>query len=341
MIEFVTGNIFDSDTEALVNTVNCDGYMGKGLAYQFKLKYPKNNEDYIRACKSGNLKIGKVHYYKEMDKVIINFPTKDKWREKSKIEYIESGLDDFIILIDSLNIMSVAIPPLGSGNGGLNWIEVKSLIEDKLYNLSKSKDILIYEPSKNYSIQPLIEPKLSLSALILMQIKMNLLEFNNFRLQKTAYIMDILLDKKYFKFKKYKYGPYDHSIDIISKNISEFQKFHNVQTDKAYIISINTQISKKTVNTLDIMMPALKKSTEFVNRIKSDTVLECISTILFIIDNNNITSEEQIVSKFKEWSKRKETIFKRADIIKGVNYLIDESLIYKDLLQFKINKNYE
>lgn len=81
MIEFVTGNIFDSGADCLINTVNCEGFMGKGIAYQFKMRFPQNNIDYVKACKSGKLKIGTIHYYKEDGVWIVNFPTKDKWRE--------------------------------------------------------------------------------------------------------------------------------------------------------------------------------------------------------------------------------------------------------------------
>ena len=93
MFFYTTGDLLQSDAEALVNTVNCEGYMGKGIAYQFKLKFPNNNKDYVKACKNGTLRPGKLHVYKESEKIIINFPTKDKWREKSRMEYIEDGLD--------------------------------------------------------------------------------------------------------------------------------------------------------------------------------------------------------------------------------------------------------
>lgn len=129
MLTYTTGDLLKSGAEALVNTVNCEGYMGKGIAYQFKLQFPKNNEDYVRACKSGALAIGKLHYYKEKDKTIINFPTKNRWREKSHMEYIGKGLDQLVVLIQNLDLSSIAIPPLGSGNGGLIWAEVKLLIE--------------------------------------------------------------------------------------------------------------------------------------------------------------------------------------------------------------------
>ena len=120
MLNYTTGDLLKSDAEALVNTVNCEGFMGKGIAYQFKLQYPQNNEDYVRACRSGALAIGKLHYYKEKGKIIINFPTKDKWREKSRMEYIEKGLDELVVLARDLGLTSIAIPPLGSGNGGLD-----------------------------------------------------------------------------------------------------------------------------------------------------------------------------------------------------------------------------
>ena len=88
MIRYTTGNIFESNAKCLVNTVNCEGYMGKGIAYQFKMRFPENNRDYVRACKYGNLRIGTIHYYIENGILIVNFPTKDKWREKSQMYYI-------------------------------------------------------------------------------------------------------------------------------------------------------------------------------------------------------------------------------------------------------------
>lgn len=103
MLFYTTGDLLQSNADALVNTVNCEGYMGKGIAYQFKLRFPENNVDYIKACKNGQLKPGKLHYFRECGKIIINFPTKNKWREKSKIEYIETGLDNLSLSIADLN----------------------------------------------------------------------------------------------------------------------------------------------------------------------------------------------------------------------------------------------
>lgn len=117
MIQYVKGNMFECNADCLVNTVNCEGYMGKGVAYQFKVRLPENNKSYIKECKTGELTVGKVHHYMEDGITIINFPTKNKWRENSRIEYIEKGMNFFVELLPQLDVRKIAIPPLGCGNG--------------------------------------------------------------------------------------------------------------------------------------------------------------------------------------------------------------------------------
>lgn len=337
MFIYTTGNLLESNATALVNTVNCEGYMGKGIAYQFKLRYPGNNADYIKACKSGKLSPGKLHYYVEDEKTIINFPTKNKWREKSKIEYIQTGLDELKKLIITLNLKSIAIPPLGSGNGGLCWLDVKPIIEQKLYSLSTTVDFYIYEPSKHYSTTPSVEPNLSISALVLMEIKHNLKKFNRLRLQKCAYFVNIFSGKKYFNFVPYKYGPYDHSIDIISKKIKEFQEFHNTSnTDEAKAILYNKIVSEKVDNTISELSPAIIQACNFVNSISSDHVLECVSTICFLIEQNNVISEADIILGFKSWSDEKAKKFSIEDISYCIKELYSYGLIEKNLIGYQI-----
>ena len=113
LIKYTTGDMFQSGAECLVNTVNCEGYMGKGVAYQFKLKFPENNKAYIKACKDKTLHVGTIHTFVENGITIVNFPTKDKWRENSKISYIETALDVLVERLPGLHVKSVAIPPLG------------------------------------------------------------------------------------------------------------------------------------------------------------------------------------------------------------------------------------
>lgn len=131
---------------------------------------------------------------------------------------------------------------MGSGNGGLVWNDVKQVLAQKLEDTAKQVTIYIYEPSRNFATTPTQEPKLSTSALVLMELKGHLKKFNSLRLQKAAYFMDLFSSKKYFRFVAHKYGPYDHSIDIISKGIREFQQFHGTsstkEAEKFYLINL-------------------------------------------------------------------------------------------------------
>lgn len=337
MIIYTTGDLLNSPAEALVNTVNCEGYMGKGIAYQFKLKFPDNNKDYIKACKNGDLQIGRMHYFQEDNKTIINFPTKDRWRAKSKMEYIDKGLDALVPLIENLEIHSVAIPPLGAGNGGLDWAKVKTLINEKLSVFDENVKIYIYEPSRNYVSQPKTEPKLSLSALVLMNIKHNLNKFDTLRLQKTAFYMDVLSKENYFSFKKYKYGPYDNSISIISRNIKEFQQYHRVKnTNEAYEILYNKIVSEQVEKKLKILEPFIKQAAEYVNRIESNYELECLSTITYLIYEDVELTETEIIQKFKKWSEDKDNRFTEKDIIKGIEQLLEMHIIEKNLIGYNL-----
>ena len=147
-MKFKTGNIFDSDAEALVNAVNTVGIMGKGVALQFKERFPTNFKLYAAACKKDEVEIGKMFITATNSllspKWIINFPTKKHWIDKSSYSFIELGLDDLVGQIENLDIKSIAIPALGAGIGGLDWDTVKIIIENKLRHLNI--EITIFEP---------------------------------------------------------------------------------------------------------------------------------------------------------------------------------------------------
>lgn len=136
MITYVRTNIFESNAQILVNTVNTVGVMGKGLAKEFKRIYPDMFKQYQKFCEEGLLTVGKLQIYKTPNKWVLNFPTKANWRSPSKLEYIEQGLQKFVDNYERLGIKSIAFPMLGCGNGGLSWEdEVKPLMEKYLKNL--------------------------------------------------------------------------------------------------------------------------------------------------------------------------------------------------------------
>ncbi len=149
-MNYKKGNILESNTEVIVNPVNIVGVMGKSLALQFKQKFPTNYKIYKEACKNKTIDIGKLLLVDESTlekkKFILNFPTKNHWSNPSKIEYIEEGLKDLVRIIENNNFESMAIPALGCGLGGLEWENVKLLLEKYLGNL-EGIEIVIFEPN--------------------------------------------------------------------------------------------------------------------------------------------------------------------------------------------------
>jgi O-acetyl-ADP-ribose deacetylase (regulator of RNase III) len=150
MIEVTQGDILRANAEAIVNTVNCVGFMGRGIAAQFKRAYPENFRVYEAACKRGDVQPGRMLVYElagsTNPRFIINFPTKRHWRANSRIEDIESGLKALIREARSRNIRSIAVPPLGCGHGGLNWADVRPLIETAFADVPDVR-VLMYEPT--------------------------------------------------------------------------------------------------------------------------------------------------------------------------------------------------
>ncbi|HEY3260545.1 MAG TPA: macro domain-containing protein, partial [Pseudonocardiaceae bacterium] len=149
MIEFGNGNLLHAQVDALVNTVNTMGVMGKGVALQFKQAFPANFTAYKRACDIGEVRIGRMFVYDSTrrgpHRYVINFPTKQHWRSKSRLQDIEVGLDDLVRLIHELGVASIAVPALGCGNGGLNWNDVYPLIERALRPLPVRA--IVYPPA--------------------------------------------------------------------------------------------------------------------------------------------------------------------------------------------------
>ena len=149
MILYSKGDLLKADVEALVNAVNCVGVMGKGIALQFKQAFPGNFKAYEQACKQGKVKLGTMHVYEtglpSNPKYIINFPTKQHWKDKSDLQDVKDGLENLISVVQELNIKLIAIPPLGCGLGGLKWSDVQPLIENA-FQKDKGVTATIYLP---------------------------------------------------------------------------------------------------------------------------------------------------------------------------------------------------
>lgn len=223
MIEYTRGNLLEADVEALVNTVNTVGVMGKGIALMFKEAFPKNFAAYEAACKSQQVMTGRM-FVTEQDALlgprwIINFPTKQHWRARTRMEWIESGLEDLKRVIREQGIRSIALPPLGCGNGGLDWDMVRPRIEAALAELDDVQ-VLVFEPTAEYQnvakrsgVEKLTPARALIAELVrrywVLGIECSLLE-----VQKLAWLMERhilehgLKNPLVLQFQPHRYGPY-------------------------------------------------------------------------------------------------------------------------------------
>jgi len=251
------------------------------------------------------------------------------------MSYVQIGLDLLTLFIKEKGVKSIAVPPLGCGNGGLVWDEVKLLIEEKMSTISDECDVVVFAPSTSYKAVAKEAPKLNVSSLVLLQINMHLEKRGNLRLQKTGFFVNYYLGKEYFKFDKWKYGPYSHSIDVVARGIKEYQNYYNLKNSSdTYKIAYQAVVSKKTEEKLQKLYPAIEKATEYVNSIEDNHDLEGIATVLYLIQNYTEIDEERLLKLFKGWSEDKATRFTKQQILDCLSYLVETKIIDKNLCGF-------
>ena len=326
MIQFKIGNLLDSNAQALVNTVNTDGIMGKGIALQFKNQFPNNYKEYVKACKEGFISIGKLFVFEEDTllngkKLIINFPTKTTWRKPSEYSYIEMGLKDLVEIINKYNIKSIAIPPLGAGNGGLDWNIVKEML---LYHLEGLDcEIYVYEP--NNAIKEVLRkervpltPARAMLLSVLFELVKNGEFISEFSAEKVAYFLQRFGAKDVFKleFKKNFYGPYSSKVKhvlyylkgsyITGYSSKDKKPFENLGLIFEAEVDVNEYLNQpENSKYLNIV----NKTKEFLNGFYSNFGLELLSTVDFIKETENLSESSSIKNKIENWSDRKRTLF--------------------------------
>lgn len=220
MIRPGTGNLLLANADALVNTVNCVGVMGKGIALQFKKAYPAMFNAYVAACKAGDVKPGHIHVWPTHALVgpryILNFPTKRHWRNGSRLDDVQAGLVDLARLIPSLGLRSIAIPPLGAGNGGLDWSKVKPVIVEALAPFT-DVDVHLWNPGPapvarervNRTTKPRWTPARAAVVALMGQYRSQEGELTSLEVQKLAYFLQASgYAALKLKFRQHHYGPY-------------------------------------------------------------------------------------------------------------------------------------
>jgi len=230
MIDLMQGNLLEADVEALVNTVNCVGVMGKGIALQFKHAFPDNFRHYERACRAHEVRLGQMFTVPtdrlNNPKYIINFPTKNHWRGKSRIEDIESGLAALVQDVERLSIRSIAIPALGCSNGGLEWADVAPRIMAAFEGVSTVK-VLLYEPfgAPKAASMPVAttKPSLTRSRALLIKLfelyRMPGYSLTLLEIQKLAYFLQASGEPLRLHYVKHKYGPYAENLNHVLQRL--------------------------------------------------------------------------------------------------------------------------
>jgi len=323
MMQYKTGDIFKEDAEAIVNTVNCVGVMGRGIALQFKKTYPENYKVYATACKQKQVQPGKMFVFETGEmlnpKFIINFPTKRHWRGKSRVEDIESGLKDLHTVIKKNNIRSIAIPPLGSGLGGLNWLQVKNLIKESLTSL-KDVNVVVFEPMgaptakemvRNKAVPNMTPGRAALVGLInqylngLLDPSVTLLEIH-----KLMYFLQESGENLRLHYGKAPYGPYAdnlrHVLNAIEGHLISGYADGGDNPDKPLeLVPGAYEDSNLFLKSQEKTMVHFKKVAELVDGFESPFGLELLSTVHWVITREYAQYPKDVVSKVHSWNNRK------------------------------------
>lgn len=348
MIEIERGNLLEADVDALVNTVNCKGYMGKGIALQFKQAFPANFKAYEKACKAGEVVPGRMFIFDNgglfSPRFIINFPTKNHWRGKSRLEDIEAGLKALAEDVRRLGIRSIAVPPLGCGFGGLDWRVVQPMIEDAFKALPDVRAI-VFEPTgtPDAKTMPVRTERPSMTPARALFIKLmeaySALDYSRtlLEVQKLAYFLQAIGEPLRLKYQPGHYGPYAANLN----KVLEVMEGHFI---RGY--GDNQQPS----NEIELLPGAIEEATDFLkdrvdslNRLKAvaDLIegfetpygMELLATVHWLAhhgspnDREPASSPEIAVKQAHAWNPRKKQVIRPEHVHIAWRQLVDRGWI--------------
>lgn len=329
MIEYKTGDIFQQDTQAIVNTVNCVGVMGRGLALQFKKRFPDNFNAYAAACKNQQLAPGKMFVFEDQVKAasryIINFPTKRHWRDNSRMEDIEAGLQDLEQVIRDKNITSLALPPLGCGLGGLDWSQVRHRIEEQLAGLPDVQVIVLEPqdaqtaPAPATSLPPPAMTPGRAALIVLMQRYLGgLLDpfVTLLEVHKLMYFMQEAGEPLRLAFKKGHYGPYAenlrHVLNAIEGHFVTGYADGGDQPDKQLtVLPQGYAQAAAFLEQHDTTHQHFDQVVGLVEGFESPFGLELLATVHWVMTREVASSADDIVARVHAWNPHKQAFSPR------------------------------
>ena len=324
MIRFTLGNILDAEVEALVNTVNCVGIMGRGIALQFKHAFPENFRAYEEACRRNAVEPGRMFVFDTgeltLPRYIINFPTKRHWRGKSRMEDIDSGLVALVEEIGKRGIHTIAVPPLGSGLGGLDWAEVRPRIKAALSDLP-GVEVLVYEPSgappdsrpnRSTAVPKMTAGRAALVSLMsrylggLLDPTVSLLEVH-----KMMYFLQQAGEPLKLKYVKAPYGPYAENLrhvlrDVEGHLVSGYADGGDAPDKQLSIVPGASDEAEKFLAEHHETQARLERVAQLVDGFETAFGLELLSTVHWVMTELHAGDESAIERETYDWSPRKQ-----------------------------------
>lgn len=301
MIRFTTGNLLDAKADALVNTVNTVGVMGKGIALQFKETFPENFAAYRVACERHEVQVGHMFVFERRSLVgprwIINFPTKKHWIHPSRLDWIREGLADLVRVVRELGIRTIAIPPLGAGHGGLDWSGVRPLIETAAASLP-DVDVLVFEPIGPYHPKPkamgveALTPARALVVDLVRRYAVLGFDCSVLEIQKLAYFLQLALrglgiaNPLKLTFKANKYGPYAHALQHVldaldgsylrsAKRLADSKPYDPISVELDRLPAVEAYLAAEA----SIYTPALDAVDRLIDGFQSPYHMELLATV--------------------------------------------------------------
>lgn len=343
MIRINHGNLIASDAEAIVNTVNCVGVMGKGIALQSKKAFPQNYDAYAKACMQGEIELGKMFVFetKQMlgPKYIINFPTKQHWKDRSRYADIAIGLNALAKVIRQFNVKSIAIPPLGSGLGGLDWKRVRPMIQDALYQFSEV-EVNLFEPfyTPRADEMPVATQRPRMTAARALFIKlMEQYNHNAYRLtlleiQKLAYFLQESGQNLRLNYVKLTYGPYAHNLNKVLE-ILEGHFIRGYGDNQKPDVEI--KLLEGAIHSADKFLADHKETSDRLSKVvalvegfETPYGVELLSSVHWVaVHDGDAKNEDEAIQRIHQWNERKDQLFRAQHIRVAWQRLVSEGWI--------------
>jgi O-acetyl-ADP-ribose deacetylase (regulator of RNase III) len=338
VVEFVTGNLLEADVDALVNTVNTKGVMGKGIALQFRRAFPQNYAAYRTACEAGQVRLGKMFVVPTgrlaRPRLIINFPTKGHWRARSRLVDVDAGLRDLVRVIEEYEIESVALPPLGCGLGGLDWADVRPRIEAALADTPVRA--IAFEPQGAPPPERMVDrrdrPEMTAGRAALIGLLSRYLatpgeSASPLEVQKLLYFLQEAGEPLRLKFEKQRYGPYADAIRHVVVRIEGHfltgfgdgtggggvRLLPGAAAAASSFLSDHSETSERYDRVADL-----------IDGFETPYGLELLATTHWVATRDGVSSSSQAAERVQQWSERKGRLFTDDHVAIAWSRLADE-----------------